>query len=155
MSEWLTKKVRGWTDSVEILTGVERRNLQIYFSDLQKLLQQEWYFFLNINPGVREVFQPVDEVPQSSFLLELFRGVTTSIQARGVTHLPVKQVGMVLPDITISTSENCMDSCDVTGNLVATLIGRTEFWMGDHALLLKEGCRDIRSRNVQNTQADL
>ena len=48
-----------------------------------------------------------------------------------------------------------MGSCVVTGHLVRALWVRKEFKIRDHTLLLREGCSEIRNRNVQNSHAAL
>ena len=74
---------------------------------------------------------------------------------RGITHLLVNQTGMEIPNPNLSTWENLMASCVLKGNLVADLWDRGESKTGDHALLLQEGCRDIRLCHIHNAQADL
>ena len=89
------------------------------------------------------------------FLLALLRRGTAKLLTRGPTCLPVNQVGIALSNPTLSELENCMYSCVVIRHLVAGLQGRTYFWIGNHTLLLREGCSEICHCNMQNAQAAL
>ena len=65
---------------------------------------------------------------------------------RGVTRLPVKQVGLALPDPSETAPENWMASCVITGNLVASLRGQVVLWTADHSACLREGWTAVRRR---------
>ena len=49
---WMDKKVKGWTDPVELLAGVARRHLKTEYDGLKKSLQKEWYLVHSINPDM-------------------------------------------------------------------------------------------------------
>ena len=89
------------------------------------------------------------------FLSALFQGATVEVPTRRITRLPVKQVGVEIPNLTLSVWENCMSSCVITVHLVAALRGRTYFKTGDHSMLLREECVDICWRHVYNTKMAL
>ena len=72
----------------------------------------------------------------------------TEVPTQGVTPLPVKQVGLAIPNPIMSASENWTASCVFTGHLVKDLRDRTEFKTWDHTLILWKGHREIRRRNV-------
>ena len=61
------------------------------------------------------------------FLSELFQGAMASAPEKGVTHLPMKQARLDLPNPTMYKLEKWMVSCVVTGYLVAALQAWTEF----------------------------
>ena len=71
---WIDEKVKGWIDSVEVLSGVAPRHPYKAYVRMQKSLQQACAFVQRITPGVREDFCPVEEALQKSFLPALFQG---------------------------------------------------------------------------------
>ena len=72
-----------------------------------------------------------------------------------VTRLLVKEAVLYLPDLTLSAKDIWSASCDVTIHLVATLQVCTEFWAGDHDIVIKNGRADIRHRNSLNSMGAL
>ena len=78
----------------------------------------------------------------------LFQGLGEGKPGRGVTHLPVKQAGLALPDPTKTAPENCTTSCVVTVQLVAALRGQEEFRTMDHSACLQEGRMSVWKRSV-------
>ena len=70
-----------------------------------------------------------------AFIPSLFHGLREGTPVRGVTRLPMKQAGLVLPYLTKTASENWTASCVITGNLVAVLRGRfCQVWEGQARL---------------------
>ena len=104
---------------------------------MQKSLQQEWDFVQHVIPGVGEEFHPAKEALQCSFLMYLFYSAMDIKPLKGVTLTLVKQAGQNITNPTMSTSDYWFPSFVITVHLVGALRGRKEFWMGDHALLLK------------------
>ena len=51
-----------------------------------------------VTPGIGDAFGPVQEEIAKTFLPALFEGVGDGDPGRTITCLPVKQVGMALPD---------------------------------------------------------
>ena len=59
-----------------------------------------------VNPEVGDSFGPVETALKDTFVPELFEGLLEGVPERGVTHLPVKQVGLDLPDPSQTVPEN-------------------------------------------------
>ena len=57
-------------------------------------------------PGVGGAFRPVETALQETFMPALFEGLGKGVPERGVTHLPVKQVGLALPNPSQTAPEN-------------------------------------------------
>ena len=57
----------------------------------------------------------------------------------GVTCLPVKQAGLVLPDPTKTAPKKNTASCVITGHLVAALRGQEDSITADNAAYMSEG----------------
>ena len=53
---WLAEKIKRWTESVEILSGVSRKHPHSAYAELQKSLQQEWSFLQWVTPGISDAF---------------------------------------------------------------------------------------------------
>ena len=104
---------------------------------------------------IENTFVPVEDMLCDFFLPDLFQGTGGGIMGKGVTCLQVKQAGLALPDTTKTAQENWTDSCVITGHLVAELRGQEEFKMEDHATILHEARREVRRRNVSQSQAAL
>ena len=68
-----------------------------------------------VTPGIGDAFGPVEEDIAKAFLPELFEGVGDGAPGRAITRLPVKQVGMALPDPTWTAPENWHAFCVITG----------------------------------------
>ena len=79
-----------------------------------------------VTPGIGDAFGLAEKALQETFVPALFEGLGESAPERGVTRLPVKQVGLPLPDPTQTAPENCTASCAITGHLVAALRGQVE-----------------------------
>ena len=90
--------MEGWAESVRTLAGVARKHPQSAYAGLQKSLQQEWAFMQRVTPGIGDTFGPVEEEIATAFLLALFEVVGDGVPGRAITRLPVKQVGLALPD---------------------------------------------------------
>ena len=121
--EWLEEKVQGWKESVAILAGVALKHLKSAYAGLQNSLQQEWNFVQSMTPGVGAAFSPVKEALREVFVPTFFQGLTKGLPTRDNTRLPVKQVGLAIPDLVKTAPENWTASCVITGHLVAALRG--------------------------------
>ena len=99
-----------------------------------------------VTPGVRDSFGPVEDALKETFVLALFQGLREEVPKRGVTRLPVKQVGLALPDPSQTDPENWTASYVITGHLVVALRGQVEFRMADHLACLREGRTAVRRR---------
>ena len=102
-TEWLTEKVIGWTKSVEVLSGVVLRHPQTVYSSMQKYLQQDWAFFQHVTPHIGEELYPVEEALENSFFPDLFWWARAKVPTRRITHLPVKQLDMAIPNPNMLT----------------------------------------------------
>ena len=105
------------------MAGVARKHPQYAYAGLQKSLQQEWALVQRVTPGIGDALGPVEEEIAKAFLPELFKEVGDGAQGRAIIHLPVKQAGMALPDLTRMAPDNWQASCFITGHLVLALRG--------------------------------
>ena len=99
-----------------------------------------------VTPGVGDAFGPVETVLKETLVLDMFEVLGEGVPERGVTGLPVKQVGLALPDPSQTASENWTASCVITGHLVAALRGQVEFRTADHSACLREGRTTVGRR---------
>ena len=90
-----------------------------------------------VTPGIGNAFNPVEKALRETFLPALFEGLVEGAPGRGVTRLLVKQVGLALPDPTLTTHENWTAFCIITGHLVTVLRGQVEFRTADHLACLR------------------
>ena len=74
-----------------------------------------------VTPGGGGSFGPVEKALKETFVPALFEGLQEEVPERGVTRLPVKQVGLDLPDPSQTAPKNWTASCVITGHLVAAL----------------------------------
>ena len=72
---WLKENIKGWTESVNILSGVAQKHPQSAYAGLQKSLQQEWDFLLSVTTGVGDSFGRVEEALKETFVPALFKGL--------------------------------------------------------------------------------
>ena len=93
-------KIKGWTESVDILAGVAQKHPLSAYVGLQKSLQQEWEFVQQLTLGVGNSFGPVETALKENFVPPLFEGLREGMPERGVTRLPVKQAGLALTDFS-------------------------------------------------------
>ena len=75
-------------------------------------------------PGIGDSFGPEEKALQETLLSDLFEGIGEGAPERGVTRLPVKQAGMALPELTLTSPENWTASYVITGYLVAAPRGQ-------------------------------
>ena len=125
------------------LAGVARRLPQTAYTGLQKSLYQEWDFVQRVSPDIGVDFQVVEDELQDILLPALLKGATSEILGRAITVLLVKQAGITLPKPTKTAGANWTASCVIMGHLAA-LRGTTEFWSGNHDLLMEEGMEEIQ-----------
>ena len=137
------------------MAGVARKHPQSAYEGLQKSLQQEWAFVQRVTPGIGEEFGPVEEEIAKAFLPELFEGFGDGAPGREITHLPVKQAGIALPDPMLAAPENWQASCVIIGHLVSALRGQVPFRTADHAACLRDGRATVRRQNVAKAMASL
>ena len=100
--------------------------------------------------GIGNAFGPVEKGMRETFVPELFEGMDGGVPERGVTRLPVKQVGLALPDPYQTAPENWTASCVITGHLLAALRGKVEFQTVDHSACL-QGVRTAVQRTGQQS----
>ena len=81
----------------------------------------------------------------------LFEILAEGAPGRGVACLPVKQVGLALPDLTLTAPENWTAFCVITGHLVAALRGQVEFRTADYLTCLQEGRTTVLKRSAQRS----
>ena len=74
---------------------------------------------------------------KETFVPALFEGLREGVPERGVTHLPVKQAVLALPDPSQTAPENWIASCIITVHVVAALWGQVEFRTADHLTCLQ------------------
>ena len=151
----MAAKIKGWTDSVEILAGVSRKHPQSAYEGLQKSLQQEWAFVQRVTPGVSDAFGPVETALKDTFVPEFFEGLREGMPERGVTRLPVKQAGLALPEPSQTAPENWSVSCVITGHIVAALRVQVEFWTAEHSACLREGQMAVWRRGQRRAEEAL
>ena len=70
-------------------------------------------FVQRVTPHIGEAFCPVEGDLDKSFIWALFKGATAEFLLQVITHLTVKQAGLEIPTLTLSTWENCTASCVV------------------------------------------
>ena len=119
------------------LSGVARKHLHSDYAGLQKSLQQEWVFVQQVTPDIGDAFRPVNTALTDSIIPAFFQGVGELIPGRLVTRLPVKQIGVDLPDPTMKAPENCTVSCFITRKNVAALRGPEDFRTVYHSVFLR------------------
>ena len=86
---------------------------------------------------------------------DLFQVIGAGIPGWEVTHLPVKQAGMDLLDLTLIDPENWTASYVITGHLVAALRGQEEFRTAEHAEFIREGREEARNWNARRSEEAL
>ena len=59
-----------------------------------------------ITHSIGDAFGPVEEVLRETFLPALFQGLGEGTLGRGAISIPVKQVGLDLPDLMKTTPDN-------------------------------------------------
>ena len=109
---------------MKTLSGVSHKHLQSAYAGMQKSLQQEWEFVQQVTPDIGDAFRTVEQALREAFIPAFLHGLGEGTPRRGVTHLPVKQASLALPDPTKTAPENCTKSCIITGHLVAALRGQ-------------------------------
>ena len=110
----MVEKITGWVESVEIPARVSRKQPQSAYAGLQKALHQEWAFVQQVTPGIGDAFVPVEKALRETSVPALFEGLGNGVPERGVTHLPVKQAGLALPDPSQTAPENWTVSYVIT-----------------------------------------
>ena len=90
----------------------------------------------------------MEQALRKAFILDLFRSLRKGTPGRGVTRLPVKQVGLELAYSTKTTVENWMASCVITGHIVVSLKGKEIFRTEDHSAYLREGMLEVWKRRI-------
>ena len=142
----MSEKITGWAESVETLARVSHKQPQYSYAGLQKSLQKEWAFVQRVTPGIGDAFGPAEKALQENFMPALFEGLRERASERGVTHLPVKQAGLDIPDPTQTAPEKWIASCVNTGHLVAALRGQVELHTVEQSTCLREGQTAVRQR---------
>ena len=114
----MAEKVQGCTELVKMLLGVACKHLHSTYAGLQKSIQQQWAFVQQVTPEVGDAFVLVEQALREAFFSDLFQGFGEGIPGRGVTRLPVKHLGLDLPDPKKMVRENWTVSCAIIGHIV-------------------------------------
>ena len=122
------------------------KHLHSAYVGLQKSFQQEWAFVQRVAPVIGDAFRTVETALKETFVPMLFKGICNGVPERGVTCLPVKQVGLCLPEPSHTAPEKWTVSCVITGKIVAALRVQVEFRTADHPDCLQEGRMAVRQR---------
>ena len=101
-----------------------------------------------VTPVIGDAFGLVEEALRETLLPAIFQGLGEGAPWREVTHLPVKQAGLALPDLKKTDPENCTESCVITGHLVAAIRGQADFRTADHLACLQEVRTAVQKRSV-------
>ena len=108
-----------------------------------------------VTPGIGDASGPAEKALRKTFVPVLFEGLGDGVPERGFTRLPVKQVGLALPDPTQTAPENWTAYCVVTGHLVAALRGQLDFRKEDHSVCLQEGLTAVWRHGQQREEEAL
>ena len=73
-----------------------------------------------VTPGIGDAFGPVEEEIETAFFPELFKEVGDGAPGKAITCLPVKQVGLALPDPKRTAPDNWQAYCVITVHLVSS-----------------------------------
>ena len=137
------------------MDGVAVWHPQTAYVELQNSLQKEWDFLQRVTPGIWTAFYTMEDDLCDELLPALFKGDTSQIPMIAVTGLTVKQAGIALPGHTQTVGTNWMESCVITGHLVAELRGTDEFRARVCALLMIEGRGNIHRRHAEDAEMAL
>jgi hypothetical protein len=106
-NEWLAEKTSFWTAAIGELASTARLYPQSAYMGLQSLLQQEWQYVQHAVGDISGSFSEVESAIQNEFVPALFGdGQEADNSFRMLLGLPVKQVGVVLPNPTESGQAN-------------------------------------------------
>ena len=144
---WLSRKVTAWVESVDT-----RNHPQSAYAGPNKSLQQECAFVQQVTTGIGEAFGPVEKALKETLVPEMFEGLGEGAPERGVTRLPVKQVGLALPYPTLIAPEKWTVFCVITGQLIAALRVQAEFRTADHSACLQKGQTALWRRSQQRAE---
>ena len=108
-----------------------------------------------VNPGIDDTFGPVEKTLQETSVPAQFEGLGEEAPEQEVTHLPVKQAGLDLPDPNQTAPENWTASCVITGHLVVALRGQVDIRAAYHLAYLREGRKAVRRRIQQRAEEAL
>ena len=105
--------------------------------------------------GIGDAFGTVEEDINTAFIPEFFHCVGDGAPGRAITHLPVKQAGLDLPDPTHTAPDNWQASCVITGHLVSALRGQVTFRIAYHAACIRDGRAEVRRKSVAKAMISL
>ena len=140
---------------METLAEVSHKHPQSAYEGLQNSLQHEWEFVQRFTPGIGNAFGPVEKALRETLVPALFEGLGDGVPEGGVTHLPVKQAVLNLPDPSQTAPENWTASCVITGHAVAALRGQVEFRTADHSDFLQESRTAVWKRGQRRAEEAL
>jgi hypothetical protein len=102
LQAWLRDKVSSWE-----YAGIAPKYPQTVYTGLQKSLQNEWQFVQYVKPGIADHFHGVEVALTTRCLPALFLGGSIDNDGnprRMLASLPVKHVGLAIPNPTDSAS---------------------------------------------------
>jgi hypothetical protein len=144
---WIEGKATSWTAAVKELAKVAVRFPQSAYAGLQKSLQQEWQFLQRVVPEIGDKFAGVERAISDDFLPALFDDkICESDKRRALAGLPVKHVGLALPDPTTSAESNHEASTLVCSHLLAAFRGVEPFQSEEHASVRRTVLAELTKR---------
>ena len=130
-SDFVQEKVQFWTQCVSRLADAAIKEPQDAYAALTKSLSFEWNFLPRIVPDCGDLFRPLEEVIDESFLPQLL-GWEFSAEERQLFALPVKFAGLGIIDPTTTACPPLETSRKATDHLSSAIQGRVEVNLRTH-----------------------
>lgn len=154
---WLTKKVDAWFEGFKLLLVVATQFPQTAYAVLQKSLQAEWKFVqsvTNLGPNA-PVFTRIEEALATRFLLHLLGVLKIEASLWRIFALPVKALGLALPDPTVTGAENHTVLTVCMGEIIAAMRKKAPFNHKDHMVAMRETKAELWKQHLEREGNEL
>jgi hypothetical protein len=154
--DWMQELTLKWTAAIGELAQAAKLYPQSVYTGLNKLLQQEWQFVQRVCEGILGSFTGVEEALATKFIPELFgESAEHNGMIRKLAALPIKQVGLVLPNPKANASSRYDASKDVCYHLLATFREEVAFSLEDRCLVQNQSIKMQCLQNAAKNKAKL
>jgi hypothetical protein len=141
-SAWLEPKIQAWVRGIESLARVAKRYPQTAYASLTKFHQPEWQYLQRVTPASTELFQPLEDSIQATFIPALLGEEEGPTDAkRRLYELTVKSAGLGIPNPTNTAPDCHAASAACSGELSASLRGNADLDVKAHRDVVKQARR--------------
>jgi hypothetical protein len=156
--EYVSSKISTWVQTVGQLSMVaSEKYSHSAYTGYTKSLQHQWTFLQRVVPNIDDMFQPLEDMINSSFIPALF-GTSTQESVddlRPLLALPVKLAGLAVPNPVSTCAGNYQNSTVMSSHLLLAVQEKIPFSFQAHQDTCKAALDGTREGKLLTNESTL